>query len=183
MLKTLSATNENAAVITANLIKITKEISDGNGTLGLLIKDAGMATDLKETMSYLKQTSQGTTESVESLNRLIASLNKKDNVVGVISDTVVANSIKRIVKNLESSSVKINNVVENLNATITNAKEGKGAINYLSNDPRLVQKIDSTMININQASIKLNENMEAMRHNFLFKGYFKKQEKEKGQKK
>ena len=35
------------------------------------------------------------------------------------------------------------------------------------------------MTNINQASIKLNENMEAMRHNFLFKGYFKKQEKEK----
>ena len=35
------------------------------------------------------------------------------------------------------------------------------------------------MTNINEASAKLNENMEAMRHNFLFKGYFKKQEKEK----
>ena len=35
------------------------------------------------------------------------------------------------------------------------------------------------MTNINQASIKLNENMEAMRHNFLFSGYFKKQEKAK----
>jgi phospholipid/cholesterol/gamma-HCH transport system substrate-binding protein len=69
-------------------------------------------------------------------------------------------------------------VIEKLNATITNAKDGKGAINYLSNNPELVQKIDSTMTNINQSSIKLNQNMEALKHNFFFKGYFKKQEKE-----
>ncbi|ESU26635.1 ABC transporter permease [Flavobacterium limnosediminis JC2902] len=179
MMKTLSVTNENAAVLTANLIKITKEISEGKGTVGMLISDADMATDLKETMMYLKQTSQGINESATSLNQLMASLNKKDNVIGVINDTAAANSIKRIVKNLESSSAKIDKVVENLNATITNAKEGKGALNYLSNNPELVQKIDSTMTNINKASIKLNENMEAMRHNFLFKGYFKKQDKEK----
>ena len=67
----------------------------------------------------------------------------------------------------------------NLNATILNIKEGKGAINYLTNDPKLVRKIDSTMTNINAASIKLNEDLEAMKHNFLLRGYFKKQEKEK----
>jgi len=177
ILKTLSVTNENAAILTADLIKITKEITDGKGTVGMLLNDTSMANDLKETLQYLKITSQGTTESVANLNQLIASLNQKDNVIGVINDTVVANKIKQIVVNLEKSSVKIDNVIENLNATITNAKEGKGAINYLSNNPELVQKIDSTMTNINQSSIKLNQNMEALKHNFLFRGYFKKQEK------
>lgn len=178
ILKTLSVTNENAAILTADLIKITKEITDGKGTVGMLLNDTSMANDLKETLHYLKITSQGTTESVANLNQLIASLNQKDNVIGVINDTVVANKIKQIVVNLEKSSVKIDNVIENLNATIINAKEGKGAINYLSNNPELVQKIDSTMTNINQSSIKLNQNMEALKHNFLFRGYFKKQEKE-----
>lgn len=178
ILKTLSVTNENAAILTADLIKITKEITDGKGTVGMLLNDTSMANDLKETLHYLKITSQGTTASVTQLNQLIASLNRKDNVVGVINDTAVANKIKHIVTNLEKSSIKIDSVVENLNATITNAKDGKGAINYLSNDPKLVQKIDSTMTNINQSSIKLNQNMEALKHNFFFKGYFKKQEKE-----
>jgi phospholipid/cholesterol/gamma-HCH transport system substrate-binding protein len=138
-----------------------------------------MASDLKETLHFLKQTSQGTTQSVENLNQLITSLDKKNNVLGVLNDTLVAKSIKQIVLNLEKSSIKIDSVVENLNATILNAKNGKGAINYLSNDPKLVQKIDSTMNNINQSSIKLNQNLEALKHSFLFKNYFKKQEKNK----
>jgi phospholipid/cholesterol/gamma-HCH transport system substrate-binding protein len=47
--------------------------------------------------------------------------------------------------NLNNSSVEINKVVTNLNKTIVNVKEGKGALNYLSNDPKLVHQIDSTM--------------------------------------
>jgi len=178
MLETLNVTNENAAMLTADLLKITQEITQGNGTVGLLIRDTLMAQDLKATMSYLRQTSKGTSESVANLNKLITDLNRKDNVIGTLNDTVVANRMKKIIINLEKSSNEIDKVVTNLNATITNVKEGKGAINYLSNDPKLVQKIDSTITNINKASIKLNEDLEALKHNFLFRGYFKKQAKE-----
>lgn len=179
MLETLNVTNENAAMLTADLLKITQEITQGNGTIGLLIRDTLMAQDLKATMSYLRQTSKGTSESVANLNKLITDLNRKDNVIGTLNDTVVANRMKKIIINLEKSSTEIDKVVTNLNATITNVKEGKGAINYLSNDPKLVKQIDSTITNINKASIKLNEDLEALKHNFLFRGYFKKQAKEK----
>lgn len=183
MLETLNVTNENAAMLTADLLKITQEITQGNGTVGLLIRDTLMAQDLKATMSYLRQTSKGTSESVSNLNKLITELNRKDNVIGTLNDTVVANRMKKTIINLEKSSNEIDKVVTNLNATITNVKDGKGAINYLSNDPKLVQKIDSTITNINKASIKLNEDLEALKHNFLFRGYFKKLEKEKAKKK
>jgi phospholipid/cholesterol/gamma-HCH transport system substrate-binding protein len=56
--------------------------------------------------------------------------------------------------------------VTNLNKTIVNVKDGKGALNYLSNDPKLVHQIDSTT-NVNESSAKLNENLEALKHNFL----------------
>ena len=166
MLETLNVTNENAAMLTADLLKITQEITQGNGTVGLLIRDTLMAQDLKATMSYLRQTSKGTSESVAGLNKLITDLNRKDNVIGTLNDTVVANRMKKIIINLEKSSTEIDKVVTNLNATITNVKEGKGAINYLSNDPKLVKQIDSTITNINKASIKLNEDLEALKHNF-----------------
>jgi len=179
MLNTLNVTNKNAAKLTANLLKLTDEIKDGKGSLGSLLNDTIMSRNLKETVHYLKLTTKGTSETVTKIDKLMASLDNKNNVVGVLKDTAVANKIKNMVTNLDQSTAEINTVIGNLNATILTIKEGKGAINYLANDPELVQKIDSTMTNINEASAKLNENMEALKHNFLFRGYFKKQEKEK----
>lgn len=179
MLNTLGITNKNAAKLTSDLLKITKEITEGKGTIGLLIKDSTMANDLKETIKYIKETGNGTSKIVLTLNKLIQSLDKKDNVIGFVKDTSVANNMKKIVRNLEKSSNQINLVLNHLDATILNVKEGNGALNYLSNDPKLVLKIDSTMTNINEASFRLNENLEALKHNFLFRSYFKKMEKEK----
>ena len=177
MLNTLSVTNKNAALLTADLLKITKEITQGKGSLGTLLNDTIMASELKQTMRYLKLTSKGTTEIVENLNKTVVTLGDKNSVIGVLNDPAVAQKIKTIVVNLDQSSQEINKVVANLNATVLNMKNGNGAINYLSNDPSLVKKIDSTMTNLNKATILLNEDLEAMKHSFLLRGYFKKQEK------
>jgi phospholipid/cholesterol/gamma-HCH transport system substrate-binding protein len=179
MMSTLNVTNQNAARLTADLLKITNDINNGNGTIGVLLRDSTMSNDLKETIHNLKLTSQKTTQTIDNLNTQIASFDNKNNVIGVLKDTVVANKIKKVVINLNQSSEEINKVVTNLNATILNIKEGKGAINYLANDQKLVKQIDSTMSNINEASKKLNENLEALKHNWFFKGYFKKMEKQK----
>jgi len=172
ILKTINSTSDNAKLITDNLVKITNQIGSDKGTIGMLINDTVMSDDLKQTIFNLKTTTQSTSKSMANLNKIINDLNNKDNVVGALKDTVTGRKIKMIIVNLEKSSQEINK-------TITNLKDGKGLVNYLSNDPKLVKQIDSTMINLNQASGRLNENLEALKHNFLFRGYFKKKEKEK----
>lgn len=177
LLKTFSVTNNNAAYLTSNLLKITDTIIKGKGTLSVLLNDIEMSKDIKETILYLKSTVKSANESVIKVNKLITSLDNKNNVIGVVKDSAVANKIKNMIQNLDKSSVEIDQLIKNLNATVLNVKEGKGAINYLSNNPKLVQKIDSTMKNINESSSKLNENLEALKHNFLFRGYFRRLEK------
>lgn len=175
ILKTINSTSVNAKVITDNLVRITNQISSKEGTIGMLINDTVMSQDLKRTVYNLKVTTKITSESMATLNNIIVGLNNKDNVIGTLKDTLVGRKIKVIIANLEKSSQQINQ-------TISNIKDGKGALNYLSNDQKLVKQIDSTMININQASSRLNENLEALKHNFLFRGYFKKIEKTKTKK-
>jgi phospholipid/cholesterol/gamma-HCH transport system substrate-binding protein len=177
MINTLSTTNTNAALLTSDLLKITNEIMNGQGTIGLLLNDKEVASDLKESILELKFTSQAARKSIQSLESFIHSLDKKDNVVGLMKDTAVARHIINIVVTLEKSTKKMDTLVQNLNLAVLNAKDGKGAINYLSNDPNLVKKIDTTMTNINESSKLLNENLEALKHNFLFKAYFKKRGK------
>jgi phospholipid/cholesterol/gamma-HCH transport system substrate-binding protein len=179
MMETLSVTNENAALLTADLLKISRQIIQGKGTMGVLLNDTLIAKDLKQTLNYIKITTQGTSESVQKLDQLFASLQNENNVIGVLNDTLVAGQLKRTVANLDQSSAQLQVVLTNLNETVTNIKEGDGALNYLSNDAKLVKQIDSTMTNLNEASERLNENLEALKHNYFFKGYFKKQEKAK----
>jgi phospholipid/cholesterol/gamma-HCH transport system substrate-binding protein len=174
VLNTLNTTNQNIAQITSDLLKITKTIQQGKGTLGLLINDTLMGSDVKKSLEYIKKTGEGTTETVAKLNQLMTSLNQNNNVIGVLKDSAVANKIKVLVDELVDSGKKVTLLIDNANATVTQIKEGEGAINYLSTNADFTKKLDSTMTNINQASYRLNENLEALKHNFLFRKYFKK---------
>jgi phospholipid/cholesterol/gamma-HCH transport system substrate-binding protein len=196
MLNTLSVTNENAAVLTEELLKISKEISNGKGVVGSLISDPAMTEDLKLILINLRNASLESSSAIKNVNLLVTSLDKKNNLIGALRDTSMANQITNIMASIEKSSKNIEIVVNNLNSTILNAneaiknlKDGPGAINYLSNDETLVKKIDNTVVNldstimqINAAGIRLNENLEALKHNWLLRGYFKKLEKEKTKK-
>jgi len=54
-----------------------------------------MGNDLKQTINYLKLTSKGTVSTIARLNSIINSLNDKNNVIGVLKDSAVANNIKK----------------------------------------------------------------------------------------
>ncbi|HEY1213504.1 MAG TPA: hypothetical protein VGE93_07705, partial [Bryobacteraceae bacterium] len=58
----------------------------------------------------------------------------------------------------------------------------KGALGRLLRDTTLSDNISATMRNLKSGSKKLDENMEAAKHNFLLRGFFKKKEREKKKK-
>ena len=180
MLTTLNVTNENAALLTADLLKITTKITQGNGTIGLLINDSIMAQDLKQTIYQLKNASVGASQTIAEIKNIVSSINQNESVIGVLlKDSISGQKIKTVINNLEQSSINIEQLTKNLNSTVSSIKQGKGALHYLATDSILVKNIDSTMHNIKESTHRFNENMEALKHNFLFKGYFKKLEKEK----
>ena len=179
MLNTLSVTNENAALLTAKLLKVADALADSKGTFGMLIKDTIMSSNLKLTVNQLRITSTEASKAMKELNTIISSINFNESVAGtLLNDSIQATKVKHIITNLDESSKDIKTVITNLSETIANIKDGEGALNYLSNDAELVKNIEQTMKSINEGTAKFNENMEALKHNFLTRGYFKKLERQ-----
>lgn len=59
---------------------------------------------------------------------------------------------------------------------------GDGTLGRLIQDKEIAENLDKTMENLKNSSKGLEENMEAAKHNFLLRGYFRKKEKEKKEK-
>ena len=60
---------------------------------------------------------------------------------------------------------------------------GKGVIAKLLGDSSISNNLNATLANLKKGSAGLNENMEAAKHNFLLRGFFKKKKKEEEKKK
>lgn len=180
ILSTLSVGSENAALLTVDLLKITTEMLEGEGTIGLLLNDTIMAQDLKQSVYNLKTASKGATKAITELTDLISSIKTNDDsVLGmVLNDSISGSQLKSIVNNLETSSNEINSILNNINTVVNDLNFSDGAYHYMVKDTTLVNDLKSTIKNINEGTEKFNENMEALKHNFLTRGYFRKLERQ-----
>lgn len=181
ILSTLSVSSENAAILTSDLIKITDAMIKGKGTLAVLLNDTIMAKELRQSVTNLKVASRDASNTISEINQIITSLKTNDNtVLGMLfNDSISGQNLKSIIRNLETSSIEIQNVIANIDTTIVDFNSGKGAYNYIVNDTTLVNSLKSTLQNINEGTDKFNQNMEALKHNFLIRGYFRKLERQK----
>ncbi|MGN6567781.1 MAG: MlaD family protein, partial [Flavipsychrobacter sp.] len=56
---------------------------------------------------------------------------------------------------------------------------GPGAIHAVLRDSALTNKLNNSLSNIEKGTAAFNEDMEALKHNFLLRGYFRRQAKKK----
>jgi phospholipid/cholesterol/gamma-HCH transport system substrate-binding protein len=66
IMASLEVTAGNAEIISEELAAIMTQINSGKGTLGRLIKDPNIASDINETISNLKASSKGLNENMEA---------------------------------------------------------------------------------------------------------------------
>jgi phospholipid/cholesterol/gamma-HCH transport system substrate-binding protein len=84
-----------------------------------------------------------------------------------------------IMQSLEITAGNAALMSEDLSEIVNKINSGNGTLGRLINDEKIANNLDATIGNLKTSSKKLDENMEAAKHNFLLKGYFKKKEKAK----
>jgi len=86
--------------------------------------------------------------------------------------------MKSVKKSVDNAGV----ITEELAIFSHSMNNGNGALARLVRDDKMANSVSNTLNNLESGTKGFSENMEAAKSNFLFKGYFKKKEKEKEKK-
>jgi phospholipid/cholesterol/gamma-HCH transport system substrate-binding protein len=84
-----------------------------------------------------------------------------------------------IMASLKTSADNAAIITTNLADISNRISHGKGALGKLLHDTTISSNLSATMKNLKTGSEGLSQNMEAAKHNFLLRGFFKKKDREK----
>ena len=173
----------NTRSLTDDLKLITSKINKGQGIVGELLHEGELSRDLRETINALRLASQNTNQATGDLKRLVAEINNGDGLVTkLIKDSSYAVTFNEALQSVAEVGVNAKVMSEELKEVVSKFNDENNAIGVLLADSTFASKLRITLNNAQSASAKLDQNMEALRHNFLFRGYFRKQKKDQEQK-
>lgn len=178
IMNTLQENNKNLLEITGNFKLISKKLADGQGTIGKLLTDDALANQLQSTVEALQKASA----NIQTLSANVADYTSKLQTKGVlandlISDTSLFKSLKAAAAQIQTASDNAKELTNNLKEVTQKINDSTNTIGVLLHDQQAASNLKTTTENLQAGTEKFNEDMEALQHNFLFRGFFRKKEK------
>jgi phospholipid/cholesterol/gamma-HCH transport system substrate-binding protein len=176
MMNTLQENNKNILDITNDLKVVSKKLASGEGSIGKILNDEDLHKNISAATYSLKRASGKAEELMNSFASFSAKLNKKGTLVNdLVTDTSTFHSLKSSISNLQKVTDTASVLMNDLRAAGSNSKTPAGV---LLHDEEAGQQLKNTIRNLESGSKKLDEDLEAVRHNFLLRKYFRKKNKE-----
>src|SRR5664280_2687047 len=156
IMSSLQVISGNTEIVSKQLGETMVQINSGRGTFGRLLQDTILAENLNQTIINLKKSSKGLGETMEA---------SQNNISAIMS------SLQVISGNTEIFSKQLGETMAQINS-------GHGTLGRLIQDTVIAENFNETMINLQKSSKGLDENMEALKHSFLLRGYFNRKARE-----
>ncbi|MBC7449375.1 MAG: MCE family protein [Hymenobacteraceae bacterium] len=174
MLGTLDISNKNLVGITEDLHQITSRLN-GDNAFWKLLDDEQLATNVRTSMQNAAATAAQLNTASRDVQLLVRGVRQGRGPAGyLLTDTAFAGRLGHAARQLAGTS-------DTLAAALTTLKRqtqtGGGPLSTVLADTALSGQLRQTMRNVEQGTAGFNQNMEALRHNFLLRGYFRRQAK------
>jgi phospholipid/cholesterol/gamma-HCH transport system substrate-binding protein len=183
ILQTLSKTNQDVAVIAAQLRSTVLRINNSTA-LWRILNDEALPLQLHQSAANVQLATARAAALTNDLQTIVSGVkNGKGSVGAVLTDTSFATNLNEAITKIKLVGDRADELAVALNEVMADVKQevqnGKGTVNALLKDSVMVVKINASLDNIQKGTDGFNQNMEALKHNFLLRGYFRKQEKQK----
>ena len=174
MIRTLNTTNQNLEAITEDLKNFTSRLNKSRGILKL-IEDSVSADNIRQTLAVIRDAAVNANNITLQLNKLATELNTgKGFAATLIRDTVISYELKTTISNLQQTSDSLNLISQELSQFSKQLNNKNSLLHAVSADTALAGNVKDGIENLKLSTELLNENLKAMRSNFLFRRYFKK---------
>jgi len=183
ILSTLSNTNKDVAIIVAGL-KTTVERINNSSALWTLLSDDTIPIDIRKSATNIQLATAKASIMTNDLHAIIRELKEGKGSAGILlKDTAFAYNLNDAALKIKSVGVQADKLSIQLNTLVSGIQndinKGKGPANALLRDSSMVNNLNKSLDNIQKGTDGFNQNMEALKKSFLFKGYFRRQEKQK----
>ena len=182
MLQTLDKTNSNIAEISENLKTAVLRLDSSKALWGIL-NDASLAINMKASLDNIREASAHANVMVTELHGIVTDVKNGKGLVGsLLTDTSLAFSLADAVAKIKLVGERATGLIEEVNGIAGNIQRdvryGPGAAHSLLNDSVMAKKLSLSLDNIQKGTEAFSQDMEALKHNFLFRGYFRKLQKQ-----
>ena len=175
VLNMLQKNNDNILKITGDLKIITGNMKNGVGTAGKILTDDSLYLNFMSLTNSLKASMQKAELMMSNLNEVAMKLNEEGTFFNdVISDTSLFNSLQYSFDKLEVITDSTEKIISNFKSLSENNQSSFGV---LTQDEQAGRQLKETIKNLESSSKRLDEDLEALQHNFLLRRYFKKKAK------
>lgn len=179
MLNVLNVTNNDVATIARELKQTVLRINKSKAIWEIL-NDESLPSNLRSSLVKINIASTNLNGLISNVNGIVSDVREGKGTVGeLLTDTSTAsnindaiNKIKKIGTTADSLSSKINSLISSIDNEINN---GKGTVNALLKNKEMKDNLAHSLQDIQQSAKSFNQTMEAIKHSFLFRGYFKRQ--------
>ena len=181
MLKILYETNNMVAQIAVS-VKSTVDQVNNSTTIWSLLNDAAVSSNIKTSLVNIKEATEDLSVFMEEMELIAHKIESGNGPAGtIINDTTISSDLITATKEIRIMASDANKMIQNFSSTLKEVTDqinyGEGTAQAVLSDTAMVNKLNRTLDNIEQGTKAFNENMEALKHSALLKGYFRKKEK------
>ncbi|GAB2611338.1 MlaD family protein [Belliella aquatica] len=177
MLKKLGSTGDYFERISVNLYEITNKLNQSQALWGLL-SDEEMSTELKETIRELNQASRNATAMTKAGKEMIQEFQNGNGLINkAFTDSLMSQQLAQSMENVMETSEKAVSIINDMKIWLESVQNTDGTVQLILKDSTFKAEIQQTITNLEAGTDNFNQNMEALKQNFLFRRYFRRLEK------
>jgi phospholipid/cholesterol/gamma-HCH transport system substrate-binding protein len=174
MLMTLSKTNVNAEDVSAGLSILVHRLNSSKALWGLM-NDSGLSPNLSRTFNNICRASANVNRAAGVLYAIIQDVKAGKGAAGtLLEDTGFENNLKEAVSKISLLGDKASGLADEFNNMARQVhydiQSGRGPVHSLLTDSILAAKLTFSLDHIERGTEAFDENMEALKHNFLVRG-------------